>query len=157
MASEKHKTVASATLIILGYELDPEQVSQALDLVPSQAWRKGENHKRTNDDGTVAVWDTVHEWGGWKLWLPRELREMPLEAQIDHWLQALNERSAEIKRLKEQGNEIIVNCFLATKSYLFYLPSELQAQFAELGIDLEISISGYGPTARERRRILRRR
>ena len=155
--SEKNKTVASAMLVILGYDLDPNEVTQALGLMPSQAWRKGENHKRTRPDGTVEVWDTVHPWGGWKLWATEELRQLPLKSQIEYWLQVLNEHSVEIKRLKEQGNEIIVDCFIATKSYLIYLPSEFQAQFSELGVDLEISVSGYGPTARQRRRILRRR
>ena len=145
-------------LIILGHDLDPDKVTQILGLVPSQAWRKGENKKYTRADSTIALDDTVHEWGGWKLWLSDEIRKMPLEAQIDHWLRTLKEHSTEIKALKVQGNEIIIDCFLATKSHLLYLPSELQAQFVELGADLEVSISnGYSPTARERRRFLRRR
>ena len=92
-------------LVILGYDLNPDEVTQALDIVPSQAWHKGENHKRTRPNGTIEVYDTVYPWGGWKLWLLGELREMPLKSQIEHWLQLLNERSVEIKRLKEQGNE----------------------------------------------------
>ncbi|MGI4791449.1 MAG: DUF4279 domain-containing protein [Janthinobacterium lividum] len=155
--SEKNKTTASAMLMILGCELDPDKVTEALGLIPSQAWRKGENKKYTRADNTIALFDSIHEWGGWKLWASEELKQLPLESQLNHWLQVLMERAAEIKKLKEQGNEIIVSCFLATKSYLVYLPSEIQAQFVDLGIDLEISISGSLPTARQRRRILRRR
>ena len=153
------ETTSSATLIILGYDLDPDQVSQALNLVPSQAWRKGENSKYTRRDGTVGVFDSIHEWGGWKLWASEELRQMPLKAQLDHWLRVLVEHSAEIKQFKENGLEIILDCTLATRVYCLYLPAELQAQLAELGVDLEVTVYSRlrRMTRRQERNILRHR
>lgn len=141
--AEDNKTRSSVMLVILSDDLNPDQVTQVLDLVPSQAWRKGENHKFTNADGTISVYDSVYKWGGWKLWLPEELRQMPLMSQLNHWLQLVNERSAEVKGLKEQGVTIELNCCLTAKVYCHHMASEILAQFGELGIDLEITF--YSP------------
>ena len=105
------------------------------------------------------VFDSIHEWGGWKLWASEELRQMPLKAQLDHWLRVLVERSAEIKQFKENGLEIILDCTLATRVYCLYLPAELQAQLAELGVDLEVTVYSRlrRMTRRQERNILRHR
>lgn len=146
-------------LVILDYDLDPDQVSEVLSLVPSQAWRKGEKKKYTRWDGTVVVFDSIHEWGGWKLWLSGELKQIPLDAQLNHWLQILNERSAEIKQLKENGFEITLDCTLTTRVHCLHLPAVLQARLGELGVDLEVTVYSRlrRMTRRGQRNILRRR
>ena len=105
------------------------------------------------------VFDSIHEWGGWKLWAFEELRQISLKAQLDHWLQILVERAAEIKQFKENGLEITLDCTLTTKVYCLYLPAELQAQLGELGVDLEVTVYSRlrRMTRRKQRNILRRR
>ncbi len=146
-------------LVILGYGLDPDQVSEALDLVPSQAWRRGENKKYIRHDGTVGIFDSIHEWGGWKLWASEELRQIPLASQLDHWLQILNERSVEIKKFKEKGFEMTIDCTLTTRVHWLHLPSEMQLQYGDLGVDLEVTVYSRlrQMSKRKRRDMLRRR
>jgi hypothetical protein len=152
MMAEDNKTVSSATLIVLGDDLDPAQVTQVLDLVPSQAWRKGEKKRVTGYDGKTRFYEGVYEWGGWKLWLPEELREIPFPSQLSHWTQLLMERSTEIKGLKNKGFTVELNCSIISQTYCFQVPSALQELFGSLGVDLDITFYSHRRKVAAKRR-----
>ena len=147
-----NKTICSATLIVLGDDLYPNMVSGLLNLAPSQSWRKGEHHQFIRHDGTVQVFDTTHDWGGWKLWLPEELRQMPLDAQIKHWANLLGERAEEIRELKSCGFTIELNCSVTSRTYFLQVMSELQKRLGELGVDMAITFYSARPKRKLKKR-----
>jgi hypothetical protein len=55
---------SSATLIITGIDLDPDVITEALDLTPTQTWRRGEQKRFVRPDGSVRQFDSIHELGG---------------------------------------------------------------------------------------------
>lgn len=144
--------VSSATLIVLGVDLDPDRVTELLDLAPSQAWRKGQNKSITGYDGETRSYDGIYEWGGWKLWLPEEMRAMPLLSQLMHWSQILKERAAEVLELKEQGFTLELNCSVSGRVYTVQVPSALQASLGCLGVDLDLTFYSHRPKVRTKRR-----
>lgn len=150
--AKDNKIVSSATLIVLGDDLDPDQVTEQLALAPSQAWRKGENKRVTGYDGRTRFYESVYEWGGWKLWLSEELREMSFPSQLAHWSQLLKERAAEVNGLKEEGFTVELNCCVISKTYSVQVPSELQALFGSLGVDLDITFYSHRPKMQAKRR-----
>ena len=146
------RTVSSATLIVLGVDLDPDWVTELLDLVPSQAWRKGQSKRITGYDGETRFYDGTYEWGGWKLWLPEEMREMPLLSQLAHWSQILKERAAEVSELKQQGFMLELNCSVSSRVTTVQVPSDLQGLLGGLGVDLDITFYSHRPKVAAKRR-----
>lgn len=140
----KKDAVCSATLIILGNDLNPDIITDALDLQPSQAWRRGDNHSFNQADGTVCVYETIHKWGGWKRWLESDLRDMPLTAQLLHWSDLLMENGVFIKGLKKKGHTIEMNCCVITEaSVVIQVPAQLQQKFGGLGVDLDVTFYAH--------------
>ena len=140
-------------LIILGTDLDPAAVTEAIGLVPSQAWRKGEQKRVTGEDGKTRFYENVYEWGGWKLWLPKEMsRAMSLPEQLEHWLKVMQGRLEEVQVMKAQGHTVEINCYISSKVYTLYVPSKLQSQLGELGIDLEVGFFSARPKPKAKRR-----
>ena len=144
--------MSSATLIVLGVDLDPDRVTELLDLAPSQAWHKGQNKSFTGYDGETRFSDSIYEWGGWKLWLPEDMRGMPLPSQLAHWSQILTERAAEVLELKEQGFTLELNCSASGRVYTLQVPSALQASLGCLGVDLDITFYSHRPKVRAKQR-----
>lgn len=85
MNDQEREYMCSVTLLVLGEDLDPDSVSTALRLEPSRWWRKGERSVRLSEQIT-RLRDSVHEWGGWKLFVADEQKDMPLEEQLEFWL-----------------------------------------------------------------------
>lgn len=126
-------------LIILGDDLDPVMVSRAMALEPFQTWRKGERKELTRRDGSKKVFDSRHEWGGWKRLGAPEHRNMPLEAQLRAWCDALHPKIDAIAKLKAAGLRCALNAFImASKVATIRIPENLQRDLAGLGLELEI-------------------
>ncbi|MBA4148067.1 MAG: DUF4279 domain-containing protein [Verrucomicrobia bacterium] len=118
--------LSSATLMILGDDLVPEEVSRALALNPDQSW----------------VADEKRGWGGWKLFIHPEGKNLPLEEQLAFWCRTLAERKTSIVELKEKGYMCALDLFVITATTAsIILSSELQRQLAELGLELRVSIA----------------
>ena len=144
--------VSSATLIVLGDDLGPDRVTELLGLAPSQAWQKGQTKSITGYDGETRFYESTYEWGGWKLWLPEEMRKMPLLSQLAHWSQILKERAAEVSELKEQGFTLELNCCVIGQVYKIQVPPYLQTSLGSLGVDLDITFYSHRPKVRAKRR-----
>jgi hypothetical protein len=136
--------VSSATLIVIGDDLDPDDVSRELSLIPSDSWRKGERRSFVRQDGTRHVFESRYEWGGWKMRVSAEHDNDPLEAQLQFWVETLQDKKPALARLKSAGMQCILDLFVATNIARIILTEGLQKSVASLGLEIELTIStGY--------------
>ena len=89
MAAMREEHCCSVTLIVVGDDLEPEVVTSTLGWPPDQSWRRGERKRFTRPDGTERVFDSVHDWGGWKLFTADDERGRSLQDQVAAWLERL--------------------------------------------------------------------
>ncbi len=130
----------SVTLIVTGEDLDPETVTRTLSMAADRSWIRGERQSYTRPDGKVLHFKSVHEWGGWKRFLPEVETDRSLDDQIRYWLSELRERCDAIHELLELGCCIELNCFAAGSEFLQLSNRELR-DLAELGVDLSLTLS----------------
>lgn len=130
--TSSHDYISSVTLIILGDDLDPHVVSDALGMEPSRCWRRGEEKKLAPG--------TFYDWGGWKCFGPDTDAEV--EDKIDYWLVQLRGKESELKSLKRRGCRCLLDVFLAFDEVAtLQLTSEFHRKIADLGLDLDICIN----------------
>jgi hypothetical protein len=138
-ANAKH--CCSVTLIVVGEDLDPDEVTAILGLEASQSWRRGERKSFVRADGSVLYSDSIHERGGWKHFLPDRYREnRPLSEQLFLWLARLRRHVDAVKRLTERGWKVELDCFAIGNEVLVLDNSDLR-EIAELGVDLALTLS----------------
>jgi hypothetical protein len=126
--------VASATLIIYGEDFEPTDVTRVLGLQPNRTWRKGERKSFVPPDGTQLIFDSLHEWNGWKIWLDESTRERQLCEQLQHWHDLLMPRAAQMRKLRDQGVNIELTCCVITSTATtVHISAPLQAAFSALG------------------------
>ena len=134
--------VSSVTLIILGEDLDPDMVSQELSLTPSKSWRKGEQMSFSRPDGSKRLFDSRHNWGGWKLFVDPKYENDLLETQLQFWCETLRDKTNAIARLKSKGMYCALSLFITTDATAsIVLPETLQKSLANLGLEIDLSIS----------------
>ena len=88
-APSEDRSFCSVSLVVLGDDLTPDQVSAVLGLDASQGWRRGEMISLKLPDGTSYSAESVHHQGGWKLFTPAESRGLELQEQLRLWLDRL--------------------------------------------------------------------
>src|SRR5436309_1007561 len=104
MADVQAEHCCSVTLIVVGADLDPDEVTKALGLEAHRSWRRGERQAFVRPDGSIQRFDSVHERGGWKHFLPTRYKEnRPLDEQFWLWLARLRGLAAAIKTLTARG------------------------------------------------------
>jgi hypothetical protein len=140
MAARHEKHCCSVTLIVVGDDLEPELVSATLGWYPDRSWRRGEHKRFTRPDGTERVFDSVHDWGGWKRFAADEERGQSLQDQVSAWLERLRGKGQSLQSLRDRGWEIELDCFAATSECL-HLPVTALGELACLGVGLALTIS----------------
>jgi hypothetical protein len=137
--NEDSEYVGSVSLILIGEDLDPDIVSSALELAPSQCWRRGEKSLRLAD-GTTQVRESEYEWGGWKLFVAVEHKDGPIESQLQYWVELLQPRIATLKRLRLLGHECALDVFVTSnETASFALCSRLLKSVAALEVEMRLS------------------
>lgn len=131
--------VSSATLIILGESLDPSVATKLLGMRPSQQWRRGDQMSYKLKDGTIRLFDSVHEWGGWKKWSTDAKGEKEFETLLMHWCRKRAPKKKALARLRASGNETFLDCCLAGDSAAFQISPRLLAKLASLDVILRVS------------------
>ena len=131
--------VYSATLMILGDELNPQDVTAKLGIEPNQSWRKGEEKSFTNNDGTIHFFDSRHEYGGWKCFIPEEQQDLELGEQLNWWCDFLRGKEAVMQAFEENGLWLEMNCF-ATGA--IEVSADTQKRLSDLRLNLSITFSG---------------
>ena len=130
---------SSVTLMVLGEGLDPDRVSAELHLEPSQYWRKGERSVRFRG-GTTRLRKSVHEWGGWKLFVAAEHKDECLEEQLEFWIYLLRSRIAGLRQLRLVGLKCALDVLvLSSETASIVLSNQLQKEVAALGLEMRIS------------------
>lgn len=132
---EEREYNCSTTLVITGDKLDPDKVTKLLKLIPNQSWKK--NQKRVFSSGN----EYIYKWGGWKLFISDEKRELYLEEQLKRWYKLLKLKRKQLYYLANQGYWVCLDCYIstdATASICFDL--KLQRKMIKLGVDLTFNI-----------------
>ncbi len=129
---------ASASLIIIGDDLDPDEVTKILKCEPSDAIRKGEKGRNNRPART----------GRWSLDSP--LEEACLDEQIRWLLDALPEDQAIWEYLWERY-ELVVFCglFMDDWNRETILRSTTLAGMGRRGLRLDLDIYADSPTEEE--------
>jgi hypothetical protein len=131
---------SSVMLMVLGDNLDPDNVSDKLSLVPSQWWRKGQNKFITLKDGTVKKFQDTYEWGGWKRFIEVDHKSDLLEEQLEYWCDILRGKERAISTLKNEGLYCALDIFISSnKTASIIIPVVLQNRIAQLGLELRFS------------------
>lgn len=125
------------SLLVLGDELQPRNVSRTLGLRPTQSWSKGDPKQNT---GRKASKISVHSWGGWKKAAPASQSALPFSSQLRYWVRTLRHKTPQLLKLTRQGHLCVLNCYLATSATAsIVIPSVLQLEVATLGLELRLS------------------
>lgn len=133
----------SATLMILGRSLDPRFATKLLKMQPSQQWRRGDQKSFMRKDGSVLLFDSRHEWGGWKKWSSVAERKKRFPALLEHWCRKLSSKKNALARLRLAGSDLFLDCLFVGDSSEFILPQALLAKLADLGVSLRVSFWRY--------------
>jgi hypothetical protein len=95
-------------------------------------------------DGTERVFDSVHEWGGWKLFSADAERGRSLQEQVAAWMDRLRDKGQALRGLCDRGWGVELDCFAATSECL-NLPAAVLGDLADLGIGLVLTFSASEP------------
>ena len=134
--------IYSATLIVLGEDLIPQKVTELLGLEPSQSWHRGERKSFVGNDGTPHYFDSLYEWGGWKLFIPDEKRYAALAEQLEWWCDVLKGRESAMLELEAQGCWLRMDCFVgASECATIEVSAALQERLSRLHLNLTVCFS----------------
>ena len=125
--------------MILGEALDPSVATKLLGMRPNQQWRRGDQKSFKRKDGSLRIFDSKHEWGGWKKWSSAAERKKEFPALLEHWCRKLTPKKKALARLRTSGGELFLDCCLVGDSCDFTLPPHLLTKLAGLGVSLRVS------------------
>ncbi len=133
MKQDESDFVCGVSLIVLGFELDPEFASATLALECHDSWRRGQPKRVGND---------THEWSGWKCHLRLEQKSLSFERQLDWWLETLEPRKAALNELRSAGNRCLLDVFATADAALLKLPACSIQRLGALALDIEFTFWG---------------
>lgn len=146
----QEEIVCSATLIILGTDLDPDLVSRILGDIPDKAWKQGERKYYVTGDGSKHYFDSYYEEGGWKRFIGEERRDKSLEEQIDYWFGMLKCRKEAVDRLRALGYRLTVDCcILSETTESLKIGTKIGSIIGELGVELQITFYSHWESTQE--------
>jgi hypothetical protein len=134
----------SVTLIVTGEDLDPAVVTAALGMTPDRSWRRGEYKSFVRGDGTTRVFDSIHDEGGWKCFMPSSEQTWPIQDQLASWLERLSGFRDVIRAFNDRGWDTELDGFVATSEFR-HLPPGLMSKLAGLGLTLALTFSPDRP------------
>jgi len=132
--------MATALLILLSPDGDPDDVTRALSLTPYQSWHCGEVKSYTKRNGEKIEFDSVHEWSGWKARTPSALSDAPLQVKVYYWINFLNDKELALPPLLALGWRVELNCFSARSDGFDMEPTELAA-LGNAGVRISVFFS----------------
>ena len=126
--------VSSVTLVFIGQDLDPELITDAIGILPSQSWKRGET--KIFRSGRKHV----YSWGGWKLFQSDATLHVPLHKQFEYWVSLLAEKADRLRKLREMNYPAVLDCYIsidevATETFT----AELLAKIASIGVGIELN------------------
>ena len=130
-------SMPSLFLMVLGDDLNPEIVSEALDLRPSQCWRRGEQKGFVSKSGKRHLFSSKHKWGGWKRHYQSSRSEDALIRKMTKVANDLIPRKSELRALIDKGHELYLVSLVQDTSSII-IPPDLHALLGDLGIHVKI-------------------
>jgi hypothetical protein len=130
-------------LMIWGEALDPADVLLSLgftDWQPQQGWRKGDQVWVGELDGSRRLLDERQSFGAIRLWPKHEWLSSDLEGQIQHWSEVLAGRGDELRRLRQKGSTITLQCALLDRG-TYDVAADVYAKLGQLGVDFAFEVS----------------
>jgi hypothetical protein len=101
-AEELEEDVSLTSLIILGDELNPQDLTVILGLEPEYSWRK---------DDAVPDSDYSYHGGGWKCYIPSENQDLEVGDQLNWWCQLLESKASFLRSFEGKDFQWEINCF----------------------------------------------
>lgn len=145
--NDKHIGLSSVTLLILGDNLDPNEVTRRLAIFPDQAWRVGDFPEIQTPSGRWIQSTSAALFGGWKKYMPKILEGEMLGIQLLHWSEALESKADIIRALRDRGWSVILDCFVtASEPEMVELTAELLAKLAAIGSDVDFHFYPHSET-----------
>jgi len=118
---------SSVTMCIVADDLEPDLITNTLELIPSKSWQRGQ--KRPSG--------RVYDFGGWKLYQDHQWDSFPLDTQIGLWIEKLAPRKSQLETITSQGFDVDLVCFATHESSLFLkITHERIEQLSELHVNL---------------------
>lgn len=128
----------------MGESLNPEDVSEKLDMNPDQYWENGDRKSFLKKNGKVHYFDSIHEYGGWKKFLPLKMKNSNnIEEQLNYWVHVLKNKHKPLKELSTE-HQCKLDLFATTESTAsIVMSAELIQSLAKLNLELQWSFSHH--------------
>jgi hypothetical protein len=121
---------SSVALVILGESLDPASITARLGMEPHESWMRGQL-KRVGTD--------VHQWGGWKRFLPEALKAATVEEQLNYWIEELVPKEEPLESIAGSSARCSLDVFVSADAAWFKLSSEVNRSIAALPLSIEFT------------------
>ena len=123
----------SVLLFIGADDFDPAEITALLGIQPYQSWRKGDSELRSR--GRTHVYENSR----WKFLPDEATNELPLEDQLEYWIERLSPLAEQLAELRRRGCSLELNCFILSDSeFSFYLAPETLTRLGALGLELAV-------------------
>lgn len=127
----------SLFIMVLADELDPNQITKAFSLQPSQYWRKGEKKSFARKGKKTITFKSKYKWGGWKHHYPSPKSEIALVQKLTAVALKLRKRKTQLHSLVENDHHIFL-VSLIQKTSTVCIPPKLHSLLGDLGINLQL-------------------
>lgn len=125
--------IGNATQLVFCREnVDPDLVSQMLDLAPTESVKVGESAEHLNGAQYIS------HLGTWKLNLPESNPDQTVEEQIGLWVELLRPKSLALNQLRGMGYSPYLDCKAEAGSLSLCIEPELLASLGEMNVSLSI-------------------
>ncbi|WP_158289081.1 DUF4279 domain-containing protein [Rubrivivax albus] len=121
---------SSVALVILGESLDPASITSRLGMEPHESWMRGQLKR---------VGTNVHQWGGWKRFLPEALKAATVEEQLNYWIEELVPREEPLESIAGSGARCSLDVFVSSDAAWFKLSCEVNRSIAALPVSIEFT------------------
>jgi len=138
------KSMPSLFLMVLGNDLEPDRVSDALGLHPSDSWRRGEKKRAVLPNGKTLRFKSIHKWGGWKHHYQSPRTDSAFVRKMMTVATRLSKRKSKLRALTRSGHEIFLISLVQDAASVVITP-KLHALLGELGVHLQVD---FWPSAK---------
>jgi hypothetical protein len=132
--NKQRQSEIKAKLIVRNFECSPEEITQLLNICPTQIWRRGEP--------VTSRAKNVHKNNGWLLASPCDPVGSSIESQIDSLFSVVAPHADTFAKLPV-GTNVELYCVMYVADYrepIIIFPSDTVKMLAKLGASVGIDI-----------------
>jgi hypothetical protein len=136
---KNNKALFSTTLIIIGENIDTDEISAMLEMKPNKKWERGQ-YKEIRIGRNKKTLKSKNKMGCWKKFIDSTERKKSLEKQLQYWVDVLSTKKKILTKIRKRGNKIILDCFIAsTGAEYITLNADIMGKLSGMGVCLDIS------------------